>query len=669
MKYNKCGWHIITAILVVLTLAACQMGLNSSPTSPAITPVPLPTRTFSDPSTLPTAVPIAAIDLFGRSTEEQLTQVVVPPRDLRDLTVRLNPQIDAVPAIVNSTTPSYTVGDQIKFWVHNVDAITNAQITAELVYKTDVAYVWIETGQTYDLPAIQRSIDRFSQQSYPAEVAFFGSEWYPGVDNDPRVHLLHTVGLGGGIAGYFSSADEYSALARPLSNEKEMFYINLKWVNSLSDYTTYETVLAHEFQHMIHWAHDANEEGWVNEGLSEFAKEVAGYGPETSFVGSFLNQPDTQLNTWSSDTGQNGVHYGSAYLFMHYLNQRFGASVTKPLVANPANGIDGINAALAAAGQAEDFDAVFADWIVANYANDADALGRDGVYGYHKLPLSRPTVAQTVEHIPFAPPPATVHNYATDYVALPDTGDITIQFSGQTTTHLVDTKPYSGRYLWWSNRDDSSASHLTRTFDLRTLEDGALVAMDVAMWWEIETDYDYGYVMASRDGRKWQLLTGQQTTSTNPSGNSFGAGYTGQSPAGWVTESFDLTPYAGEMVQIRFEYITDDATNRSGWLIDDVSIPVLGYATNFEDDVAGWESSGWLLTDNQLTQDWLLQVMEFTGDELTDLRRIPVDAEGNAQFDVDDLGDGRRAVLAISALAPVTTEPATYEFLINQAQE
>jgi len=669
LKYNKYGWHIITAILVVLTLAACQMGLNSSPASPAITPVPLPTRMFSDPSTLPTAVPIAAIDLFGRSTEEQLTQVVVPPRDLRDLTVRLNPQIDAVPAIVNSTTPSYTVGDQIKFWVHNVDAITNAQITAELVYKTDVAYVWIETGQTYDLPAIQRSIDRFSQQSYPAEVAFFGSEWYPGVDNDPRVHLLHTVGLGGGIAGYFSSADEYSALARPLSNEKEMFYINLKWVNSLSDYTTYETVLAHEFQHMIHWAHDANEEGWVNEGLSEFAKEVAGYGPETSFVGSFLNQPDTQLNTWSSDSGQNGVHYGSAYLFMHYLNQRFGASVTKPLVANSANGIDGINAALAAAGQAEDFDAVFADWIVANYANDVDALGRDGVYGYRNLPLSRPTVAQTVEQIPFAPPPATVHNYATDYVALPATGDITIQFSGQTTTHLVDTKPYSGRYLWWSNRDDSSASHLTRTFDLRTLEDGAPVAMDVAMWWEIETDYDYGYVMASRDGRKWQLLTGQQTTTTNPSGNSFGAGYTGQSPAGWVTESFDLTPYAGEMVQIRFEYITDDATNRSGWLIDDVSIPVLGYATNFEDDVAGWESSGWLLTDNQLTQEWLLQVMEFTSDELTDLRRIPVDAEGNAQFDVDDLGDGRRAVLAISALAPVTTEPATYEFLINQAQE
>jgi len=669
LKYNQPGWQIVTLIFVLLGLAACQMGVGESPTAPLVTPVALPTRMLPDPSAMPTSVPIAAVDLFKHSTEEQLAQVVVPPRDLRDLTIRLNPQIDSVPAVVNSTTPSYTVGDQIIFWVHNVDAISNAQITAELVYKTDVAYVWIETGQTYNLPAIQRSIDRFSEQSYPAEVAFFGSEWYPGVDNDPRMHLLHTVGLGGGIAGYFSSADEYSALARPLSNEKEIFYINLNWINGLSDYTPYETVLAHEFQHMIQWAHDANEETWINEGLSEFAKEVAGYAPDISFVRAFLQQPDTQLNTWAANPGQNGVHYGNAYLFIHYLNQRFGTRVTKPLMANPANGIDGINAALAEAGQTEDFDAVFADWVVANYVNDPNALGRDDVYGYNSLSLSKPAIEQTVAQVPFAPPPATVNNYATDYIALPASGDGSIQFSGQTTTQLVSTQPYSGRYAWWSNRDDSSASQLTRAFDLRTLAHGTPVAMDVAMWWEIETDYDYGYVMASRDGRKWQLLAGQQTTTTNPSGNSFGAGYTGQSPAEWVIERFDLTPYAGEMVQIRFEYVTDDATNRSGWLIDDVSIPVLGYATNFEDDVAGWESNGWLLTDNQLTQRWLLQVMEFTGDTLTNLQRVSVDATGNAQIDVDDLGDNRRAVLAISALAPVTTEPATYEFEVQARKQ
>ena len=35
--------------------------------------------------------------------------------------------------------------------------------------------------------------------------------------------------------------------------------------------------LAHEFQHLIHWAHDQDEEAWVEEGLSGYAEELAGY--------------------------------------------------------------------------------------------------------------------------------------------------------------------------------------------------------------------------------------------------------------------------------------------------------------------------------------------------------------------------------------------------------
>ncbi len=38
----------------------------------------------------------------------------------------------------------------------------------------------------------------------------------------------------------------------------------------LADSFTY-SVLAHEFQHMIHWYRDRNEESWMNEGFSELA--------------------------------------------------------------------------------------------------------------------------------------------------------------------------------------------------------------------------------------------------------------------------------------------------------------------------------------------------------------------------------------------------------------
>jgi hypothetical protein len=186
------------------------------------------------------------------------------------------------------------------------------------------------------------------------------------------------------------------------------------------------------------------------------------------------------------------------------------------------------------------------------------------------------------------------------------------------------------------------------------------------MWWDIEMDYDYGYVLASRDNSKWDLLTATGMTHENPTGNSFGPGYTGQSDsAQWVTQQFDLSSYAGESIWLRFEYVTDDGITGAGWFIDDVRIPALGYAAVFEAGAEGWEANGWLLTDNWLAQNWLLQVMEFENDRLTAVRRIDVNPEGDAQFELQDLGNGKRAVLAVSALAPVTTEQAAYELHVE----
>jgi hypothetical protein len=204
---------------------------------------------------------------------------------------------------------------------------------------------------------------------------------------------------------------------------------------------------------------------------------------------------------------------------------------------------------------------------------------------------------------------------------------------------------------------------------------GKPLELEVAMWWEIEAHYDYGYVLASRDGRKWEILPGQQTTTDNPTGNSFGPAYTGEpmlsdkATGRWVVEHFDLSRYAGEAIWLRFEYVTDDAVNRTGWFIDDVHIPGIDYKTDFEHGPDGWESNGWLLTDNHLTQRWLLQVLEFEGDALVNLRRIEVDTAGHAQVELTNLSDGKEAVLAISALALATTAPGRYEMEIRQSRD
>ena len=182
------------------------------------------------------------------------------------------------------------------------------------------------------------------------------------------------------------------------------------------------------------------------------------------------------------------------------------------------------------------------------------------------------------------------------------------------------------------------------------------------MWWNIEPDYDYGYVLASRDGQKWQMLVGERMTAENPSGNNLGIGYSGNStntggePA-WVIETFDLSPYGGEKIWLRFEYVTDDAANGSGWLVDDIAIAAIGYTTDFESDLSGWESEGWLLTDNLLTQRWILQRMVLDDEQLVSVEPIPVDERGVATFTTTAT---EQAILVVSALAPVTTEAANY---------
>ena len=621
------------------------------------------------------AAPVPGERLAELSTLEQYALLEPPQRDLRDIALRLNPDIGEIPLTVPQRT--YQIGDQEPFWVRNTSTNRAVEITATLVYSTPVAYVWVEDGQPYDKAGIERSIDRFSNITYPDDVNTFGSEWHPGVDNDPRLHILYNTQMGSGVVGYFSGADEYVRPAAPFSNQKEMFYINLEALNSTHDFSFHDTTLAHEFQHMIHWYMDRGEDLWVNEGLSEYAQDVAEFGGSTLFVTRFAADPDLQLTTWRPVGGNNGPHYGSAYLFMAYLAQRFGRTAITDLVAAPANGMHGVDAALKSAGADIDSKQLFADWVVANYADQPAALGERGRYGYQDLDLPKFQPAAQYAQYPVAPQSAVVNNFAADYIELAGDGDVTFSFQGDTTTQLAAATLDGADRAWWSNRADESAARLTRRYDLANLAAGTPLTLTASMWWEIEADYDFGYVMASRDGVHWQILRGKHTAKDNASGNAFGPGYTGVSGADpdqrpeWVDEQIDLSAYAGGPLWLQFSYITDDAVNLPGWLVDNVQLagpsgpiaPVEGGAADNE-EAGGWQSEGWLYTDNRLPQSWLVQVLEFDGDTLTAVRAVPVDADGRADVDIEGLGSGRRAVVAISGLAPVTTLPAHYTYSI-----
>jgi immune inhibitor A len=637
---------------------------------PTPTPVPISVQT---PVPTPRAVPTVVqtpVPPPEPSTEELLAETILPERDLLALTTRLKKPAEPIPGVVNATPPHYEVGDRAEFWINEQATNTYFRSWATLRYITPHVHVWVEDGYDVDQDDLIRSAERFEKETYPTNRHFFGSEWTPGVDNDPHISIFN--GNVPGVGGYYSSADEYSHLVNLYSNEREMFYINLDNARPGNDY--YDGILAHEFQHMIHWHTDRNEDTWVNEGLSELAAYLNGYD-----VGAadriFSRTPDTQLTAWADDPDVAGPNYGGSYLFMVYLLERFGDEMLRQVVASKADGISGFDEVLADQGLGVTFEDVFADWLIANYLDDPN-LG-DGRYGYRDLAIERPAVDATYNQYPVQSA-ATVHQYGTDYIELQASGgDVVVHFTGSTVARLVDNEAHSGSYQWWSNRGDESDTTLTRAFDLTGLEQATLQAW---LWYDIEEDYDYAYVEVSTDGgQTWHVLPGKYTTDYNPTGNSFGHAYTGKSGVQvgaseapdakplWILEEIDLTPYAGQQILLRFEYITDDAYNSPGFCVDDISIPELGYHYDAEDD-DGWEALGFIRTDNTLPQRYLVQLIELGAE--TRVRWIELDEAQRGQLVIEGFGDEvERAVLVVSALAPKTTELAGYQYSITVSAE
>ena len=187
-----------------------------------LAPTYTPTDSVGEPlgSSIPTPAPSDFL------TEQELKTAVVPARDLRALGEGLR-GTGPIPEVVHAQAPIYRIGQTDSFWINNEDDQKHFQIDAELVYTNDVLYVWVEKGVDYDLNAIKKAADTFASETYPTNRNFFGSEWSPGIDSDPKLHILHSDQLGDSIAGYFSGADEVSSKAYPYSNEREMFYIHI----------------------------------------------------------------------------------------------------------------------------------------------------------------------------------------------------------------------------------------------------------------------------------------------------------------------------------------------------------------------------------------------------------------------------------------------------------
>ena len=562
-----------------------------------------------------------------------------PDRDLFRLAaeLRLGVEPESIARTVNRAGGDLQPGHRATLWLVDFEEEEIYQSEFELRLVSPRAYWYVEEGQSVVQRDLERSAEAFEEDIYPRVTAAFGREWDPGIDGDPHIYIIH-ANLPG-VGGYYGSGDEHPEPVYPRSNQREIIYLNSQALQV--GRASYLRVLAHELQHLVHWNQDPSEETWVNEGLSELAVTVADTPPVSGRPAR--RAPGVSLVHWPLDDQNVGAHYGAASLFFHYLAEHYGGEDhLLELVTNPADGVAGVEAYLVAQGVAGGFRRVFGDWVAANFLDQ-----RPGPHGYAGLTV-RASTNHKVEG--FDQFDAVIPQYAAHYIELTSLeGPVNIRFSGPRVTRLLPTD-IGEKDCWWSNAGDSITSILTAQVDLRGRTEAGL---SYEIWHEIEEDWDYGYLQVSTDdGATWQAIETPNTSAANPLGNNFGYGYTGNQD--WTKERIDLSQYAGRVIQVRFQYVTDDAVNGSGLCLRDLAV-----AGDFSlTDNPGWEADGFALTDNRVNQEFIVQVIEVGAEPR--VSEVPLDGQNAGTFTVKAPETLEKLMVVVAALAPHTRQPAGY---------
>jgi len=137
--------------------------------------------------------------------------------------------------------------------------------------------------------------------------------------------------------------------------------------------------------------------------------------------------------------------------------------------------------------------------------------------------------------------------------------------------------PTSGQFEYFSGSGNLLDNSMTTTIDLTKATSATL---SFKAWYEIEEDWDYGSVKVNG-----QSIQGNITTSYNPYEQNPGHGITGNSN-GWVDAQFDLSPFAGQVIELELNYWSDPYVAERGFYADDITVIVDG-AVVLSDDAEG----------------------------------------------------------------------------------
>jgi len=470
------------------------------------------------------------------------------------------------------------IGKHIEVWVmQDLNFPTNDPRNPVVVTDEQIAYL----------------VDQFDNNIYPNSTSFFGMPDFHDGSNSPltaeygidyydpegrTIVMISNIGDENYydptyplyIAGFYWGLFEYYLDRNVISIDA------YDWANRVGPDAAppfmYEGVFAHEFQHLIHDDLDSDEEIWVNEGCSDFAIFLNGYGHPSSHVfGNYsaATLPENSLVVWGDQGGLEILSdYGHAYLWTLYLFEQLGGSFIQNMVCNPDNGISGINSTLSAFKIKKDFGELYHDWAVALLIDSKKPEG--GRYQFKNIdfnlnigPPDNPN--PEAFNTPGAPP------WGTDYIWIDgDPKDLDkITFNGIDYT-LLPTD-WSSVYGFLRSSDGNEIDN----WAIFESVGGGTLTFDT--WYDIEKEWDFGFVQVSTDGGHTWTSLANGYTKDKPIEGSYPKvienlpGLTGYS-GGWISMSFDLSTYAGQDILIAFRYVTDWASFGYGWFIDNVRV-------------------------------------------------------------------------------------------------
>ncbi|MFC1800033.1 FlgD immunoglobulin-like domain containing protein [Candidatus Eisenbacteria bacterium] len=331
------------------------------------------------------------------------------------------------------------VGDTMTFWAWDFATMPPPWILVPATCRAvgEYCYVFVDDDQwnvNMDSADVSLVVERFDH-STPADPARgiyeINTETFgpppDELDQDPKIYIFYSAlgcFMGSCFDGYFSVFNEYTEEeARTMgghSNEVEMFYMSCEPINPTANSTL--SVLAHEFEHMIHWNMDPDEASWVDEGCAEYAMYLYGY-PDP--VTGFPQSPDDNLIVWDNSW----IDYIQTYLFLMYFTGHYGGdSAITALVSEQANSIAGVENTLDGLGYLETFEEVFIAWTVANFLDDISI--DEGQYGYPRIEIP-PFSARRHDTYPVPEQLTTVQHWAADYIRFVDGSPMLLSYDGQ----------------------------------------------------------------------------------------------------------------------------------------------------------------------------------------------------------------------------------------------